>query len=361
MESQKAISILLVIICLSLIATSVGSLENIAKLNDNAGGFVTEFTIPQPSSNPQNLAIEATGPPAVIWFTMMGANAIGNLVLTSTVDFAFTSYSLMPNSDPFDIVYDNNTNAVWFTESGGNRIGRLDIETKAITEIAIPAGHSSPKHIDIASNGSVWFTEPAANQVVRYQPSTQTFTSFPYDFPNSTPNQIEVLHDNSVWVTLQSGNRVAELKVDSGRYVNIPVGDIGSPTFAPGALALDGSNPWITAPTKNRIGRYAPGTVSFWNWYILPVTADNMAYRNFNDMRELWFTSTAIGKVGYLLLNAQGEVVSSRTSSVPTFNSEPTDIDVDINGVVWITESKGNNIARWQLPYFYEIFLPLIN
>jgi len=359
MNSNKKYSSLAVAIGMLMITTAVWSLAPQTNNGGTTTGFITEYTIPVPDSNPQHLAIEAAGPPARIWFTMMDADAIGHLVVTSTLDFQFTTYPLTAGSEPYDIVYDDSAGLIWFTEPGGNRLGQLDVVTKIMTETAVPDNHS-PWSIDVAPSGEVWFTEPAANQVVRYQPNSQTFTPFPYNLPGGTPDQIEVLNNTSVWLTAPGVDRVAELRVTMAQYVNIPVGDIGMPTFPPGGLALDSSGPWITAPTMQRIGRHAPGTIAFWNWYPLPLTADNLAYTESSNTKELWFTSMAAGKVGLITLDNQGERLSFGTHPLPTLNSQPVDIVVDENGIAWITESGGNQIAAWQPPYFNQVFLSFV-
>jgi virginiamycin B lyase len=360
MNGIKKYSPLVVAICLLMITTAVWALAPQTNTGGTTTGFITEYSIPVANSNPQHLAIETVGPPARIWFTMMDADAIGQLVVTSTVDFHFTTYPVTAGSEPYDIAYDENASLIWFTEPGGNRIGQLDVVTKVMTETAVPDNHS-PWGIDVAPNGEVWFTEPAANQVVRYQPGSQTFTPFPYTLTGGNPDQIEVLNNTSVWITLPGVNRVAELRVGTAQYVNIPVNDPSMPTFPPGGLALDGSGPWITAPTMQRIGRHSPGTVAFWNWYQLPLTGDNLAYSETGDTKELWFTSMAAGKVGLLTLNNQGDVVSFGTHLLPTPNSEPVDIVVADDGSAWITESNGNQIATWQSPYFYQAFISFVS
>ena len=359
MNSNKRYSSLAVAILMLMITTAVWSLAPQANNGGTTTGFITEYAIPVADSNPQHLSIEAAGPPARIWFTMMDADAIGHLVVTSTLDFQFTTYPVTAGSEPYDIVYDDSDGLVWFTEPGGNRLGQLNVVTKVITETAVPDNHS-PWGIDVAPNGEVWFTEPAANQVVRYQPDSQTFTPFPYNLPGGAPEQIEVLNNTSVWLTAPGVDRVAELRVNLAQYVNIPVNDPNMPTFPPGGLALDSSGPWITTPTMQRIGRHAPGTTAFWRWYPLPLTADNLAYAETSNPKELWFTSMAAGKVGLIVLDSQGDLVSFSTHLLPTPNSQPVDIVVDENGIVWITESGGNQIAAWQPPYFNQIFLTFV-
>lgn len=360
MNSNKKSLSLAIVICVLMMTTAVWALESRANNGGTTTGFITEYAIPVSGSNPQHLAIESASSPSSIWFTMMDADALGHLVVTSTLDFQFTTYPLSAGSEPYDIAYDDSAGMVWFTEPGSSQLGQLDVVTKIITETAVPNG-DVPWGIDVAPNGAVWFTEPDANQVVRYQPNSQTFTSFPHNLAGGQPERIEVLNDNSVWVTLPGVDRIAELEVNIAQYFNIPVSDIGSPPFPPDGLALDSTGPWITAPTLDRIGRYDAGTLAFWSWYPLTVTANDLAYRQVSNTKELWFTSMAAGKVGLLTLNNQGDIISFGTYPLPTPNSEPVDIAIADDGTAWITESGGNQIAAWQSPYFHKSFLSFVS
>ncbi|MCB8943215.1 MAG: hypothetical protein H6658_05625 [Ardenticatenaceae bacterium] len=355
MFRQGKVVVLVVVLGVLVVVTAVWGLEQSAGAED---GFIVEFPVPQAASQPQNLVIETAGPPSRIWFTMAESDAIGRLVVTSTVDFAFTTYSLTAGSEPFDIAYDGSL--VWFTEPGGNRIGQLDPVTGMITETAVPDNYS-PLYLDVDGNGNVWFTELLANQIVRYQPDLDSFTSFVYNFAAGEPTRIEVLNPNSVWITAPGVNRVAELVVANGSFVNIPVSDIGIPAFPPDGLALDSAGPWVTAPTMMRIGRYAEGTVSFWRWYVLPMAANSLAYTGSSSQRQLWFTSQQAGQVGRLVLDSFGNLVSFGMYALPTANSQPTDIAVAADGVAWVVESDGNKIAAWYPPYFYQTLLPFVS
>ena len=135
-------------------------------------GFITEYPIPVPDSAPQSIVVQSSGAPARLWFTMPGADAIGNLVVTDTNDFTFNVYSvgITNNSMPHDLVYDSANNLIWFTESTNGSIGRLDIGTGNITEISLP-DNRDPLNLDMAPDGRLYITSPSTNHVIRYDPT----------------------------------------------------------------------------------------------------------------------------------------------------------------------------------------------
>ncbi|MCP4419612.1 MAG: hypothetical protein GY805_23620, partial [Chloroflexi bacterium] len=104
-------------------------------LSSQTFGFMTEFPILTGDGAPQNLVVESVGPPASIWFTMPDADAIGHLLVTDTVDYTFTSFTLgTANSEPYDLFYDSVNGRIWFTERARDFIGYLTIATGAIVE-----------------------------------------------------------------------------------------------------------------------------------------------------------------------------------------------------------------------------------
>lgn len=136
-----------------------------AKPEASESGFITEFSVP---GSPNNIVVAA---PNQVWFTLPMSNAIGSLVVTTTVDFDVSVYpALTADSQPYDLVYDDVNNAIWFTELAGGKLGRFDITTKTITETVEISTTStiSPTGIALAPNGDVWFAMRDGNRIGRF-------------------------------------------------------------------------------------------------------------------------------------------------------------------------------------------------
>lgn len=315
----------------------------------------------QTVGGPRNIAVEASGR---VWFTFSSANAIGSLVVTSTVESAFTLYPLpVPQSDPYDLVYASG--AVWFTERAGNRIGRLDTGTGAIHEYGIPTPHSRPTGIAVAPSGQIWFLEQAANKLGRLDPATGAFSEYPIPpglFFSPTPQveDIAVQNDNMIWFTAPGADDVGNYQVDLNRFYR-EGGGLGSrPT---GTLVDSAGRLWITAAGRNSIGRYAPGTITRWAWYNIPTPNSEpvgIAFQNVDGNRVLWFTSNRTSQVGRLVVRPSGNLDSITQVQLPTLDSAPWGVAVDRSGHVWIAQSSAGQIAEWQPPYFTMMYLPRI-
>ena len=363
---KKTRLIILILASMLAITSAAWLLAEGQGAGSTTNGYITEYPIPTANSAPQSIVVQSSGIPARVWFTMPGANAIGNLVITDTNNFSFKTYTtgISPNSSPYDLVYDAANNLVWFTESTNGSLGRLNVATGTITEIDLPSNHA-PLHLDMAPDGRLYITSPSTNHLVRYAPSTTTFTLFPYDATGGNPTHVAVLNNNSIWVTSPATNRVAELRPASGtNFIKIPVQDFGLAPFAPSGLTLDNTGPWITAASKNWIGRYAEGTLSFWRWYVAlsdSSGAGALDYTSSSNYNYLWFVETNYGRVGRMsITSGNNDFVSLIKHGLSGTNSQPTDIVVDSTGTAWITGKGSNVIAQWKSPYANYVNLPAI-
>jgi virginiamycin B lyase len=317
-------------------------------------------------ASPLNIAYESA---QRIWFTAPTSNVIGLLVVTSTVDFNLKQFPITTaDSRPYDLVVVNG--AVWFTEFNGNKLAKLDPISGAIQEFAVPTQASAPTGIALAPDGALWFAERNANKVGRFDPATSQFKEFSYAAANAQFEDIAVSADNkNVWLTSPSLNRMVQFSPGVQQFFDVPT----SPFVRPLGIVTDDSpplfTPWVVARPQEAgrsdvVGRYAPGTISLWNWQSLPASGDGasgLAYRVVADIRELWFTGFDQGTVGRLVTTANGSRV--RIEKAPIDDSgatKPWGITAVPQGDVWIAASGSNEIIRWRSPYFHYLHLPVI-
>lgn len=358
--------VLVVLIPILILTSAIWLLAAEQGAASSTTGFITEYPIPTANSGPQSIVVQSSGTPTRLWFTMPDANAIGNLVVTDTNDYSFTTYTvgISSSSAPYDLVYDSANSLIWFTESTNGSIGRLNINSGNVTEISLP-DNRAPLNLDIAPDGRLYITSPTTNHLIRYDPVTTNFDLFPYDAAGGNPTDIDILNNNSIWVTSPATNHVAELRPDTGtNYIKIPVQDFGLSPFPPTGLTLDNTDPWITAAGNNWVGRYAEGTLSFWRWYeVLPENsgAGAIDFTSNGSLNYLWFVESDLGRVARMTLSAgNNNFVSLIAHGLSDVNSQPTDLIVDDNGTAWITGKGSNVIAQWRSPYANYLNLPLI-
>lgn len=331
-----------------------------------SSSFITTYTIPTANSKPTNII---TLGPGQVWYTMYEAGAIGKLVVSGGGQATFTKFNTpTANSGPWDLAYDGTY--IWFTERLGNKIGRLNPANGAITEYAIPTANSEPMGIAIAPNGHVWFAQKAGNKMARYKPATGTFDEYVYTQAGAMPEDVATSSNESIWFTAPGINSVIRLlpnKAPSQRFEQVPVLDFGQAPWIPGRIAVVDSfpedNPWITAPTKDFIGRYAPGTLNYWRWYELDHSGtgvNGIFLQRMGNNYRTWFTEPATGRAGLLITSKDKAVVLAQfETGLPGTNTQPAGITVDSNGTAWITAPGVNAIMAWRSPYFHRGYMPV--
>jgi streptogramin lyase len=344
----------------------------------------TEFPLPNPGSQPRNIIVEA---PGQLWFTLPGINALGSLVVTSTVDYQFDIYPLpTPDSEPHDLVLDAANGVIWFTQLAGDRIGRFSLSTHQFQEFPLPTG-SAPTGIALANDGTVWVALRDSNKIARLNPAqiilvnevdhtttpstkrdvtAQSGTSYIYLpiithrwqlieeilYPTAGAQFIDIAvsTSNIVWVSAPGLNRMVTYNPDNGVFVNVNLHSFGQTPFPPHAVAMRGNTPWATAPTKNWIGVYIPGTLSLWSWYSAHPSDQgptDLVHRSLGTVNELWYVQPADNRAGRLQINSQGQLILNQSTLLPTSNSFPEGIAVDNNGHAWITASAANAVVWW--------------
>lgn len=309
-------------------------------------------------ASPLNVAVQS---PRQIWFTLPNHNALGKLVVTSTLEYQVVTYTVPTVAgEPYDLKLVSGK--VWFTERAGNKIGRFDLDTEIFDEFVIPTVSSRPTGIDVLATNpvQVWFTESSGNKLGRLVVTSTVdyvFTeySLPSGYPNAQPEDIVVESGNSIWFTAPGvsrlGNFSPSLWPNSSAFEMISTGASSQPW----SVKVDASGyPWITERVGNRIGMFFPQTISFFNWYPLPAPNSDPYGLEFSQ-GYVWFTERNGNRLGQLDRLSR----RIREFGLPTA-SLPTGVAADANGCLWIALSGRNKIASWCPPYFHSTYLPIL-
>lgn len=326
-------------------------------------GFINEY--PVPTGHPFNIVVETAGPPASVWFTLPDANAIGRLVVTDTLDYQFTTFTVpTANSEPYDLVFNGN-DTIWFTENNGNKIGRLTLSTGSIVEYAVPTANSAPTGIALAPDGRVWFLERAGNKLAVFNPGSTQFQEFPYELAGGQLEDIAVLSNDLIWLTAPAVNRVSEYRVAQNDFVQVPViSGPGGTLFPPGDILVANGRIWISGPSQDWVGIYAPGTLSFWEWINTWTTGGQptgLAFSSPDSLTHIWYVEVTGNRVGKFVTNAQGDISYYWAVELPTPASQPRNLAIAANEHAWITEMGAGKIAEWRPPTsFYNSFMPVV-
>ena len=349
-KASRRVLLLLMILLLAAPVTSV--------LAAGSGPLITQYPVP---GNPYHVAVEQ---PGRIWATLPAENAIIRLVVTSPGVYEISKKYQPPTaaSEPYDIVYA--AGAVWITEHAGNKIARFDPLTETWTEYPIPTLNSQPTGLVILPGDpvQVWFCEQAGNKLGRLripQTGASGFDEFPLPMAGAMMESVDAVSSEAVWFTAPGTHQIMRFQLS--RWSELDPGRAFLPAYTgpssrPFAIKLDAvSQPWITDPGGNRLGRFNPGTLTVLEWYPVPTADSELAGLDY-ALGYVWFTGKNSNRVGRLTtINFETQI---RQVTLPAPGSAPTDIAVDTAGCAWIAASGVGQVVSWCPPYFRHTYLP---
>ncbi|MCZ7672997.1 MAG: hypothetical protein M5U34_40695 [Chloroflexi bacterium] len=301
---KRTLIILLLLLAGSMLLTAFFTAS--ATTNATNQSTIVEYPVPTLTGGPQSIAIQA---PGHVWFTLPQENAIGELVVTSTVDYTFYIHPVPTSAgEPYDLVYDGRF--IWFTERAGNKLGQLDTITKIITEPLLTPVDSMPTSIDVAPNGHIWLTKPGAStgNISRYNPTTATFQNYAYSkvgTPTAVPHGITVVNDNVIGFTVPTINIIVELDL-------VPPQNLAKSLLMILAVLLHShlealqmmdKTYGFQLPLKTGLAYIPPGTLGNFLWLNAPSSAakpTTIHYKPDGSLRQIWYVGTTSNHMGIL-------------------------------------------------------------
>jgi virginiamycin B lyase len=128
-----------------------------------------------------------------LWFTVIGANAIGRLV-PKTGEIRIVHVPTK-NALPYGIAVSSD-GIPYFAEFGTNKLASISPDTMDISEYLLPDAATRPRRIAITSDGAIWYTDYARGFLGRFDPKTGSARDWPSPSgPGSGPYGIAALGD----------------------------------------------------------------------------------------------------------------------------------------------------------------------
>lgn len=223
---------------------------------DPATGVISEFPLPTQNSQPSGIDVIDRNPTHV-WFAQRGGDALGQLVVTSTVDYQFHEYPL-PSSFGADAaledVYIQNADSIWFTAPGLGSIGRFkpsywSFRPDDAFALRTPQEASKPWSIDVDGEGYPWFTDMQGDRLGKFFPQTLDDFNW-YQLPASGVGIYDlVIARGYMWFTERDSGKVGRLDPDTGQFQEFSL-----PHSRPLGLDADSSGGvWIADGAQRRI------------------------------------------------------------------------------------------------------------
>jgi len=194
----------------------------IGKLDPRTGA-VTEYKIPDPKGeDPHTAVFDGQG---LLWFTLQVANMVGRLDPRSgKIEL---KHAPTPDSHPYGIAV-NSKGVPIFCEFATNKMAKIDPQTMAITEYALPEG-ARPRRMAIDASDRVYFTDFSEGHLGRLDLTSGAVKM--WESPGgakSAPYGIAITPDGLVWYS-ESGvkpNTIIQFDPQTEKFAraNIPSG-----------------------------------------------------------------------------------------------------------------------------------------
>lgn len=308
--------------------------------------YVTEFTLPTPSSEPVGIAVDAEGtvwvglakakrllsyspgtqtfrefaiptdapstmiwdvavdPQGRIWFPSFEDNAIWRFDPGSA---QFRQYPIPTAAAQPIAVAVAPDGAVWFTELRGAKLGRIPPGQDSVEEFVVPTANVFLGDLFLAADGTVWFTEIATSDIAQngvghFDPRTQAFTKFRAGETLLSPTGL-VLVNGGIWFAEHGGSLVSKLDPESGRVTRYATSPSAvNPTSLPYWLALDAAGDlWFNEHTANRLARFDPVSETLVEYEVPTRGRDtilNILQFAVAPTGEVWFTELTENRIG---------------------------------------------------------------
>ncbi|MCJ7636117.1 MAG: hypothetical protein MUO21_01355, partial [Nitrososphaeraceae archaeon] len=165
------------------------------------------------------------------------------------------------DSRPIGLIYDENNNYIWFAESIG-KIGRLDVQTKTITEF--PNGtESNYVENDILGEptfllldpqtSNIYISDHEKNSVFLFNPLTSEFKEYKLTDPNGLAFGMALDAYDNLWIAQHVSDTLAILDPETGETTNIDIPTSNS--FVQYLVTDSKKDVWFAEQRGNALGK----------------------------------------------------------------------------------------------------------
>jgi virginiamycin B lyase len=199
----------------------------------------TEYKSPTPAGGTYGIAVDAKDN---VWWAQMGSDrlAIADSRTDKVSEFIFKSHDEVEITEedreakkhlvatatsgfpdqagPRRLGADKDGDTVWVAEFYGDRLAKININTKAIKEYALPHPYTRPYTAAVDKNHMVWVALMNTDRLAKFNPFTEKFTE--YLLPTRGTEVRHLAVDNrtdppTVWLPYFRTNKIARIQMRS--------------------------------------------------------------------------------------------------------------------------------------------------
>ncbi|MGZ5551552.1 MAG: hypothetical protein ACXWE7_12280, partial [Nitrososphaeraceae archaeon] len=194
-----------------------------------------------------------------IWMSIIQDNSILRFDITKN---NFETFRIpTENSRPLGLIYDENNNYIWFAESIG-KIGRLDVQTKIITEFPNVTESNSVENDILGEptfllldpqNSNIYISDHEKNSVFLFNPLTSEFKEYKLTDPNGLAFGMALDAYDNLWIAQHVSDTLAILDPDTGETTNIDIPTSNS--FVQYLVTDSKKDVWFAEQRGNALGK----------------------------------------------------------------------------------------------------------
>jgi virginiamycin B lyase len=245
------------------------------------------------------------------------------------------------------------------TENPITEYGPVPARIGLVGGIGLPSPLGGVCEVESDGNGKLWIEQYISSEITSYDLATGEYESFPTPQPLSVPGGMDKDGQGHFWMTGVTNNSVIRISTADGSYQQwqLPWANALSTSLldTPLNLGLSLSNDvawgpdnalWMTLGGLNAIGRFDPATQEFTK-YDVPGEVLGQVHSLFGIIkpgpgRTILFNLPQMNKVGTIDVDTK----EIKQYEMPTPLSWPTGIRTAHDGMIWVGQGLGMNLAK---------------
>ena len=184
--------------------------------------------------------------------------------------------TITPEAGPTAIEIDDSNN-VWFAESLVGKLGKIDGETKEVTEFA-PQGEpmAEPFALMIDKEENIWIAEHIGPAITKFNPILEDFEQIKISNPESLPFGMAFDKYDNMWVAQHVIDSLVVYDQSSNQIIEIGIPTEGS--FTQFVIADDNGDIWFVEQRGGKLGKVSISAVPSQIGTVQEETPQNIMY-----------------------------------------------------------------------------------
>ena len=184
--------------------------------------------------------------------------------------------TITPEAGPTAIEIDDSNN-VWFAESLVGKLGKIDGETKEVTEFA-PQGEpmAEPFALMIDKEENIWVAEHIGPAITKFNPILEDFEQIKISNPESLPFGMAFDKYDNMWVAQHVIDSLVVYDQSSNQIIEIGIPTEGS--FTQFVIADDNGDIWFVEQRGGKLGKVSISAVPSQIGTVQEETPQNIMY-----------------------------------------------------------------------------------